>query len=82
MTDEAVTEVIVAAIVVGSEGEALLLVHLEDTLQLVGGGLVEDEAVNFIVIEETAGIEVRTSNGTQTVVNHHHLGMMEARLVV
>ena len=82
MTDEAVTEVVVAAIVVGSEGEALLLVHLEDTLQLVGGGLVKDEAVDFVVIEETAGIEVRTSNGTQTAVNHHHLGMMEARLVV
>ena len=64
MTYEAVTEIVVAAIVIGGEGETLLLVHLEDTLQLVGGGLVEDEAVNFIVIEETAGIEVRTSNGT------------------
>ena len=76
MSCQTMTEVVLASVVFGAEEGAIFLVGLEDLLKLAGRVDVEDEAVHLVVIQKTAGIEVRASHRAETAVHHHHLVMM------
>lgn len=79
---EAVSEIVLSAVVFCMEGGAVLLVCLEELLELAGGRGIKDETVDLIVEKHAAGVEVGAAYGAGASVNHHHLGVVEASLVV
>lgn len=61
---------------------ALLHVVVEDLLQSVRRGLVEDESVHLIVKAERTRVEVRGADCAEEAVYHHDFAVMEAVLEV